>query len=57
MSRVCLGMGAVGEQTDESMALEIRGKATDAGVNFIDTNDVHPAGGTSWPNDQGTVDK
>jgi aryl-alcohol dehydrogenase-like predicted oxidoreductase len=44
VSRLCLGTGTFGHQTDESEAFRIFGKAADAGVNFIDTADMYPAG-------------
>ncbi len=45
VSRVCLGTGTFGKQTDEVEAFRIFDKATEAGVNFIDTADLYPPGG------------
>jgi aryl-alcohol dehydrogenase-like predicted oxidoreductase len=47
VSRLCIGTGTFGHQTDESEAFRILGKAADAGVNFIDTADIYPAGATA----------
>ena len=44
VSRLCLGTGTFGKQTDESESFRIFEKAADAGVNFIDTADVYPGG-------------
>src|SRR2546425_2067713 len=44
VSRLCLGTGTFGHQTDEAAAFRILDAAADAGVNFIDTADVYPAG-------------
>jgi len=44
VSRLCLGTGTFGHQTDEAEAFRILDAAADAGVNFIDTADVYPAG-------------
>jgi aryl-alcohol dehydrogenase-like predicted oxidoreductase len=46
ISRICLGTGTFGKQTDEADAHRILDKATEAGVNFIDTADLYPPGGT-----------
>ncbi|MDE1997085.1 MAG: aldo/keto reductase, partial [Rhizobiaceae bacterium] len=46
VSRLCLGTMTFGLQIqDEGVAHAILDKATDAGVNFIDTADVYPLGG------------
>ena len=45
VSRLCLGTGTFGKQADEVESHRILDKAADAGVNFIDTADVYPAGG------------
>ena len=44
VSRLCLGTGTFGKQTDESESFRIFEKVADAGVNFIDTADVYPGG-------------
>lgn len=44
VSRLCLGTGTFGKQTDETEAFRVFEKAVDAGVNFIDTADVYPGG-------------
>src|SRR5216683_4754519 len=44
VSRLCLGTGTFGKQTDEAESFRVFDKATDAGVNFIDTADVYPGG-------------
>jgi len=44
VSRVCLGTGTFGKQTDEVEAFRIFDKATKAGVTFIDTADLYPPG-------------
>src|ERR1700679_2220772 len=44
VSRLCLGTGTFGKQTDEPESFRIFEKAADAGVNFIDTADVYPGG-------------
>ena len=45
VSRLCLGTMTFGLQTEEDVSRGILDKATDAGVNFIDTADVYPLGG------------
>jgi aryl-alcohol dehydrogenase-like predicted oxidoreductase len=45
VSRLCLGTGTFGKQTDEAEAYRILDTATEAGVNFIDTADLYPVGG------------
>ena len=44
VSRLCLGTMTFGLQIEEDMSRRILDKATDAGVNFIDTADVYPLG-------------
>ena len=44
ISRLCLGTGTFGKQTDEAESIRVFDKAADAGVNFIDTADVYPGG-------------
>ncbi|NLS00484.1 aldo/keto reductase [Rhizobium sp. P38BS-XIX] len=44
VSRLCLGTGTFGHQTDEAEAVRILDAAVDAGVNFIDTADMYPGG-------------
>ncbi|MDE1996413.1 MAG: aldo/keto reductase [Rhizobiaceae bacterium] len=46
VSRLCLGTGTFGKQTDEAEAFRVFDKAADAGVNLIDTADMYPGGGT-----------
>jgi aryl-alcohol dehydrogenase-like predicted oxidoreductase len=44
VSRLCLGTGTFGKQTDEAESCRVFDKAADAGVNFLDTADVYPGG-------------
>jgi 1-deoxyxylulose-5-phosphate synthase len=44
VSRLCLGTGTFGKQTDETEAHRMLDKAAEAGVNFIDTADMYPPG-------------
>jgi 1-deoxyxylulose-5-phosphate synthase len=44
VSRLCLGTGTFGKQTDEQEAHRILDKVVDAGVNFVDTADIYPPG-------------
>jgi aryl-alcohol dehydrogenase-like predicted oxidoreductase len=44
VSRVALGTGTFGTQTEESVAFQILDKAAEGGVNLIDTADVYPMG-------------
>jgi aryl-alcohol dehydrogenase-like predicted oxidoreductase len=44
VSRLCVGTGSFGHQTDEAEAARILDVAAAAGVNFIDTADVYPGG-------------
>jgi aryl-alcohol dehydrogenase-like predicted oxidoreductase len=44
VSRMILGTGTFGKQTDEQQAHRMLDKASEGGVNFIDTADVYPPG-------------
>jgi aryl-alcohol dehydrogenase-like predicted oxidoreductase len=44
VSRMILGTGTFGKQTDETQAHGMLDKAAEAGVNFIDTADIYPPG-------------
>jgi aryl-alcohol dehydrogenase-like predicted oxidoreductase len=44
VSRLILGTGTFGKQTDEKEAHRMLDKAAEAGINFIDTADVYPPG-------------
>jgi aryl-alcohol dehydrogenase-like predicted oxidoreductase len=44
VSRLCLGTGTFGKQTDEAESFRLFDKAADAGVNFVDTADMYPGG-------------
>src|SRR5712671_700513 len=44
ISRMILGTGTFGKQTDEKEAHQMLDKAAEAGINFIDTADVYPPG-------------
>lgn len=46
VSRLALGTMTFGLQTDEAVSQQILDKATGAGINFLDTADVYPLGGT-----------
>ncbi len=46
VSRLCLGTMTFGLQTEEDASRSIMDRAADAGVNFIDTANVYPLGGT-----------
>ncbi len=46
VSRLALGTMTFGLQTDEAVAQRILDKATSSGINFLDTADVYPLGGT-----------
>ena len=46
VSRLALGTMTFGLQTDEAVSHSILDKATDGGINFLDTADVYPLGGT-----------
>ena len=45
VSRLCLGTMTFGFQSDETVSRKILDVASDAGITFIDTADVYPAGG------------
>lgn len=45
VSRLALGTMTFGYQTDEQTSRQILDKATDAGINLLDTADVYPLGG------------
>jgi aryl-alcohol dehydrogenase-like predicted oxidoreductase len=44
VSRMCIGTGTFGKQADEEESHRILDKAAEAGINFIDTADLYPAG-------------
>jgi 1-deoxyxylulose-5-phosphate synthase len=44
VSRMCLGTGTFGKQTDEAEAHRMLDQVGEAGVNFIDTADMYPPG-------------
>src|ERR1700677_2633061 len=44
VSRLCLGTGTFGKQTDEAEAHRMLDQVAAAGVNFIDTADMYPPG-------------
>jgi 1-deoxyxylulose-5-phosphate synthase len=44
VSRLCVGTGTFGKQTDEAESFRILDAAAEAGVNFIDTADIYPGG-------------
>jgi 1-deoxyxylulose-5-phosphate synthase len=44
VSRMILGTGTFGKQTDEKEAHGMLDKAAEAGINFIDTADIYPPG-------------
>ena len=46
VSRLALGTMTFGLQTDEAVSHRILDHATDSGINFLDTADVYPLGGT-----------
>jgi aryl-alcohol dehydrogenase-like predicted oxidoreductase len=46
VSQICLGTMTFGNQADEPESFAIMEAAADAGVNFMDTADVYPLGGT-----------
>lgn len=46
VSRLCLGTMTFGLQCDEKTSIAILERAVDGGVNFIDTSDAYPLGGT-----------
>jgi len=45
VSRLCLGTMTFGLQCDEATSVAILDRATEGGVDFIDTSDVYPLGG------------
>ena len=44
VSRMILGTGTFGKQTDEVEAHRMLDRAADAGINFVDTADIYPPG-------------
>src|SRR5271169_6344168 len=44
VSRMILGTGTFGKQTDEKEAHRMLDKAAEVGINFIDTADLYPPG-------------
>jgi aryl-alcohol dehydrogenase-like predicted oxidoreductase len=44
VSRLCLGTATFGKQTGEHDSQLILDKASEAGINFIDTADAYPMG-------------
>lgn len=46
VSEICLGTMTFGNQADERESFAIMDAVADAGVNFMDTADVYPVGGT-----------
>lgn len=46
VSRLALGTMTFGLQTDEAVSHRILDRATEGGINFLDTADVYPLGGT-----------
>lgn len=46
VSRLALGTMTFGLQTDEATSFQILDKASEGGINFLDTADVYPLGGT-----------
>jgi aryl-alcohol dehydrogenase-like predicted oxidoreductase len=44
VSRMILGTGTFGKQTDEAEAHQMLDRAADAGINFVDTADIYPPG-------------
>jgi aryl-alcohol dehydrogenase-like predicted oxidoreductase len=46
VSRLCLGTMTFGLQTDEAGSIQILDTAAQGGINFLDTADVYPLGGT-----------
>jgi aryl-alcohol dehydrogenase-like predicted oxidoreductase len=44
VSRLCIGTGTFGKQTDEPESFRILDAAAEAGVNFIDSADIYPGG-------------
>lgn len=46
VSRLCLGTMTFGLQTEEAISIRIMDAAAEGGINFLDTADVYPVGGT-----------
>jgi aryl-alcohol dehydrogenase-like predicted oxidoreductase len=46
VTRLALGTMTFGLQTDETVSHQILDRATEGGINFLDTADVYPIGGT-----------
>jgi len=46
VSRLALGTMTFGLQTDEAVSHQILERAAEGGINFLDTADVYPLGGT-----------
>lgn len=46
VSRLCLGTMTFGLQTEEAVSIRIMESAAEGGINFFDTADVYPLGGT-----------
>ncbi len=46
VSRLCLGTMTFGLQCDEQTSFDILNRAAEGGINFIDTADAYPLGGT-----------
>jgi 1-deoxyxylulose-5-phosphate synthase len=46
VSRLCLGTMTFGLQTEEAISIRIMDTAAEGGINFLDTADVYPLGGT-----------
>jgi len=46
VSRLALGTMTFGLQTDEAASHRILDKAAEGGINFLDTADVYPLGGS-----------
>ena len=44
VSRMCIGTGTFGKQTDEKESHRILDKAAETSINFIDTADIYPGG-------------
>jgi aryl-alcohol dehydrogenase-like predicted oxidoreductase len=47
VSRLALGTMTFGQQTDEAVSHRILDRATEGGINFLDTADVYPLGGNT----------
>ncbi len=46
VSRLCLGTMTFGLQIDEALSIRVLDAAAESGINFLDTADVYPLGGT-----------